>query len=297
MNQNKVSIIILTWNKLAYTKKCLKFLEKNIDYLDWEIIIIDNGSNDGTKVFLKELSKKFGKSLKIILNSENLGYAAGVNQGIRISEGKYVLLLNNDVYILKNWLKSLINAIETSKECAIVGAKLIYPETCRIQHAGIVFIRKIEPLHIFKNCKMSDIEVNKLRFVDAVTGACMLIRRELFDEIGLFDENYKYGGFEDTDFCLRARIKGYKIIFSPKTIGIHDERVTTAQIGNYYKIFKRNYRVFSDKWARVLKKYNDTSLSSFFKLKMYFIYGLFKIIPKRLEFFIKKRLTTLFGVY
>ena len=87
MGYKKASIIILSWNKLRFTKRCLKFLEKNTNYPNWEVIIVDNGSEDGTPDFLKELSETEGNKYKIILNSFNVGYAAGVNQGIRAAEG------------------------------------------------------------------------------------------------------------------------------------------------------------------------------------------------------------------
>jgi len=297
LDQKKVSILILTWNKLQFTKRCLKFLENNTTYRNLEVIIVDNGSKDGTKEFLEKYNGLKGKDFKYILNRSNLGYAAGVNQGVKECKGDYILLLNNDVYVLKNWLQSMVRIAENDEKVSIVGAKLIYPKTKRIQHAGIVFIRKIEPLHIYKNCSLIDPKVNDKRYVDAVTGACMLIKKELIDEIGFFDENYKYGGFEDTDFCLKARRAGKKILYSPKSIAIHDERVTSSQIRGYYKIFNQNYKTFLKNWSNILDNYNDDSLPTSFKLKMYFIFGFIKFVPKRFEFDIKKRLTQILSVH
>ncbi|MFX1296279.1 MAG: glycosyltransferase family 2 protein [Promethearchaeota archaeon] len=296
MSQKKVSVLIITWNKLEFTKKCLKFLEANTNYPNLEVIIVDNDSNDGTRVFLEEIKSSNNQKYKVILNSTNLGYAIGVNQGIKKSVGKYILLLNNDVYVLKNWLIQMIKVVEKEEKIAIVGAKLVYPKTTRIQHAGIIFIRKLEPLHIYKNCLIVDPNVNKERYVDAVTGACMLIKREVMDKVGFFDENFRFGGFEDTDFCLRCRIRGYKIVYTPKSIAFHDERVTSSQIINYHRIFRYNYKIFLKKWSKILEKYNDCSLLALFKLKMYFIYGIFKIIPNRFEFLIKKWLTSFLRV-
>ena len=296
MSNKKISIIILTWNKLKITKKCIRFLENNINYPNLEIIIIDNGSVDGTPEFLKKLKESNKRKYKIILNKSNLGYAKGINQGIRISEGYYIILLNNDVYITRDCLTSMIEKIENDRKNVIVGAKLIYPNTMRIQHAGIVFIPKIEPLHIFKNCSYNDPRVNKSRNIDAVTGALMLIKREIFENIGYFDENFKYGGFEDTDFCLRCRIKGYKIIYSSNSIAFHDERATTNQLNKYYQIYNYNFKRFRNKWARILDNYNNKNINLSFKLKMYIIYGVFKLFPKKLEFLLKKILTEYFSV-
>jgi GT2 family glycosyltransferase len=296
MGNKRASIIILSWNKLGYTKKCLRFLEENTNYPNWEVIIIDNGSKDGTPDFLNQISEVKGNKYRIILNSKNVGYAAGVNQGIRAAEGDYILLLNNDVYVLKDWLKIMIEILERDEKNAIIGPKLIYPKTGRIQHAGIVLLRKIEHLHIFKNSPINHPSANEIRYVDAVTGACMLIKKKLFKEIGLFDERFKYGGFEDVDFCLRARIRRYKILYSPLSTAIHEEKISTTQILNYEAISRKNYNRFRRKWAKILDKYNDKYLSISFKLKMYLIYGFFRIVPKRLEFLIKKWLTSIFQV-
>jgi len=296
MSPKKVSIVVLTWNKLNYTKKCFNFLKRNTKYANWEVIVVDNGSTDGTIDYLKEKKRSEGEKYKIILNSKNLGYAGGVNQGIKAAHGDYILLLNNDVYVWENWLTNMVDTIEGEEEISVVGARLIYPQNNRIQHAGIAFIRKIEPLHIYKNSSINNPNVNEVRSVDAVTGACMLIKREIIDEIGFFDERFKFGGFEDTDFCLRSRIKGYKIIYLPTSVAFHDERISSSQIHNYYIVFKKNYKLFMKKWGRILDKYNDEALSISFKLKMYLIYGIFKLIPKRLEFSVKKWLSSIFQV-
>jgi len=296
VGHKKVSIIILTWNKLDFTKKCLAFLEKNTNYSNWEATIVDNGSKDGTRGFIEEFIKEKGNKYNLILNSTNKGYAAGVNQGIRAAEGDYILLLNNDVYVLKNWLISMVETLEKDEKNAIVGAKLIYPTTGRIQHAGVVFLRKIESLHLYKNSPPDQPRVNKYRYFDAVTGACMLIRKTIFKEVGFFDERFRFGGFEDIDFCLRCRIRGYKIIYSPTSISLHDESVSSSQIENYYKIFKQNYKLFLNKWGPLFRRYNDPTLLISFKLKMYLIYGIFKFIPNKFVVSIKKWLTTFLSV-
>jgi len=296
MGYKKVSIVILTWNKLEFTKRCLQYLEKNTNYPRWELIIVDNGSTDGTRDFLKHLKKVSEKKYRIIFNRLNLGYAKGVNQGIREAKGEYVLLLNNDVYVLKNWLKKMVELLERDQKNMIVGAKLIYPKTRRIQHAGIVFVRQIEHLHINKNSSLNNPAVNQVRYLDAVTGACMLIRQQLFNEIGFFDEQYRYGGFEDVDFCLRTRIRGFKILYSPLSLALHEEKITTAQLRNYTLISKHNYKIFQKKWKKILNRYNDDSLHILFRLKMYLIYGLFKLVPKNLELLIKKWLTSILEV-
>lgn len=296
LGYKKVSIIILTWNKLETTKKCLNFLEKNTNYPNWEAIIVDNGSNDGTQTFLKHSTKGRNPQFRLILNSRNKGYASGVNQGIRAADGEYILLLNNDVYVLKNWLVSMVETLEKNEKNGIIGAKLIYPSTGRIQHAGIVLLRKTEPLHLYKNSFPDNPKANELRYYNAVTGACMLIRKNIFKEIGLFDEQFKYGGFEDIDFCLRCRIHGFKVVYSPRSIAFHDESISSSQIKNFYKIFKQNHNLFLNKWSSLFERYNDSTLPISFKFKMYLIYGFFRFIPTQFIPSIKRWVTQFVSV-
>ena len=190
----------------------------------------------------------------------------------------------------------MVETLEKDEKNAIIGAKLIYPNTGRIQHAGVILLRKIESLHLYKNCPPDHPKVNEPRYFDAVTGACMLIRQAIFEEVGLFDERFRFGGFEDIDFCLRCRIRGYKIIYSPTSISLHDESVSSSQIENYSKIFKQNHKLFLKKWGPLFKRYNDATLPISFKLKIYLIYGIFKFIPNKFVISIKKWLTAFLSV-
>lgn len=217
----KVSIIIPVFNKVEYTEKCLSALAENTSEELYEVIIVDNSSTDGTKDFLKYLNGY----VKVISNTNNVGFAKSCNQGAKIADGKYLLFLNNDTVPQKDWLGSMVETAEREPKVGIVGSKLLYPNG-RIQHAGIVFYGRTGAIfHIYKGFESDHPRVNYARDYNAVTGACLLILKELFWNLGGFYEGF-IAGYEDVDLCLRTKEKGYRVIYQPKSQLIHFEEVT-----------------------------------------------------------------------
>ncbi len=184
----QVSIIIPVLNKLALTKKCIKSIFENTDQnkIKYEIIIVDNGSTDETKEFLKEQQKLF-KNLKVLLNKQNEGFAKANNIAVSRSAGSYLLFLNNDTEVQKGWLESLLKVRENDNSVAAVGSKLLFPDG-KLQHAGVIIIEDKQlpdPLvarHIYWESPSNLKEANKLKTYQALTAACLLVRKELFNE-------------------------------------------------------------------------------------------------------------------
>lgn len=264
--ENLVSIIILTWNKLKFTKYCLYYLYKYTTYPNWELIIVDNGSTDNTPQFLKKFQETH-ENCRIFLNTQNLGFAKGNNQGITNAKGHYLVFLNNDVFVTANWLFELINCLKSNPQAGIVGTKLLYPHTRKIQHAGVVFSLKGKPFHIYRNQKSTDKRVNIQKSYDAVTAACMLVKRSLLEVIGGFDERFRLGGYEDVDLCLRARLKKAVILYCPKPGILHYEYGSSQQIERFNEIAKSNFRIFMQKWSKLFKYYRDPALTFASNLK------------------------------
>lgn len=233
-----ISIIVPVFNKVEYTKQCLESLKITINHeLNYEVIVVDNASNDGTGKYLKGLSA----AITIISNESNEGFAKACNKGARIARGKYLVFLNNDTVPQTGWLESLRKGAEHDS-ADICGAKLLYPDG-RTQHAGVAFETNGIGYHIFKNFPSDAPAVNKKRFMQCVTGACMLISKTVFEELGGFDESY-LNGFEDVDLCLRAGTLGKKILYIPESVLIHFEETSEGRKTHD----ERNLGLYLSRW-------------------------------------------------
>jgi GT2 family glycosyltransferase len=218
------SIIIPVWNKLDLTAQCLEALAGVTTETSYEVIVVDNGSTDGTAEFLASLSG----DVQIIRNQDNLGFAKACNQGARAARGKYLVFLNNDTIPLKGWLKHLVSEVEGYPEVGVVGSKLLYQDGT-IQHAGVVLNRtEGSPYHIYRGFPGDSPAVNQRREFQVVTGACLLIRRGLFMELDGFDEGFR-NSFEDVDLCLKARERGYRVVYQPRSVLYHLESQTPGR--------------------------------------------------------------------
>jgi len=238
-----ISIIILNWNGKKFLDKCLTSIS-DTTYQNYEIIVVDNGSSDGS---IELLENKF-PDVKLIKNNENLGFSKGNNIGIKNSNGSYVLILNNDTEIInKDWLDNIIKIFESDKKIGVVGCKLIYPNG-KLQHAGVEinFLKQWVTILIGWGEHPDKIEYNKDRKVDCVSGAAMFIKREVIEKIGLFDEIFSPAYYEDNDFCIRARIAGYKILYASTIAILHHQSATKKQYRSDYMnyITARNSIIF-----------------------------------------------------
>lgn len=202
----RVSAIVPLFNCLALTQAMLESL-----LATWppevtrEIIFVDDGSTDGTREWLATL----GSGYRIIRNERNLGYAAANNRGAAIARGEFLVLLNNDLVLTPRWLEPMLAAHARlgGDKAGAIGNVQLNARTGEIDHAGIFFNHKGKPEHA-RELRAPWVEFVRLYDpVDAVTGACLLIARGLWERLGGFDEGYANGG-EDVDLCLRARSAG-----------------------------------------------------------------------------------------
>jgi len=246
----KVSIIIASFNNVSLLKDCLNSLEDCTHGISYEVIIIDNNSDEGTVNYLKSIKKK---NYTIIYNKENLGFAIANNQGIRIAVGDYLVLLNNDTEVTNNWLGELIAVAESDEQIGVVGSLLFYPDGKNIQHAGVRVARSPDghlwPYHTHLLEYYSDLfnEIKTEQF-QVVTGACMLVKRDTVTKIGLLDEGY-INGYEDVDFCFRANSKGLKVFLAHKSKVYHYESMSKGRHNNAVL----NQNLLDKKWGRIIK--------------------------------------------
>lgn len=245
------SIIIPVWNKVELTTQCLVALSAATDGVSYEVIVVDNGSTDGTQEFLKSLSG----DVQVIRNRENLGFAKACNQGAAAATGDYLVFLNNDTIPVKGWLSALVDEVKAHPDVAIVGSKLLYQDRT-VQHAGVAVDRCSHmPYHIYRGFAETHPAVNKRRELNAVTGACLLIRRPLFRDVGGFDEGY-LNGFEDVDLCFKVREQGHVIVYQPKSVVFHLESQTPGRKQHDAE----NGRRLMQRWGRAWWLVDDDSL-------------------------------------
>ena len=211
----KVSIIILNYNGRRHTMDCLRSLAK-ISFVDYEIILYDNGSSDDTA----QVVKKTFKHVRVIKIKQNIGYCKGTNDAYRYAKGKYILLINNDTLVTKDFLTTLVRRMEEDSKNAVVQPKLIFQKIKKLQ-SGCTFFTPTGFLYYFGYGKdPAAPRYNSPAELYSVNGACMLVRRDVIEKIGLFDEDF-FLYFEETDFCHRVLLAGYKIWYEPKATIYH----------------------------------------------------------------------------
>jgi GT2 family glycosyltransferase len=221
-------IVIVNWNGKAILQRCLTSFFANTSNPDCKIVVVDNASTDASEEMLQE---KFPQ-VKLIKNYQNTGFSKANNQGIRLAlenGAKYILLLNNDVEITDSrWLEELFDVLKSDLRIGIVGCKLIYPDGT-IQHAGGIIKLRV-PYHRGDGSK--DVgQFDKVEFVDYVTGAVLLIKSDVIHRIGLLDEGFSPLYYEDTDWCVRATLYGYKVAYTPNPKLIHYSTSSSKKLG------------------------------------------------------------------
>jgi len=214
VKEPRVFIIIINWNQQEDTIRCLNSL-KSLDYKNRNVVLIDNGSVDGSPDRIKEQFPQ----ITLIKNNENMGFAAGNNIGIRcaLSQGAdYILLLNNDTVVDSGMLKELINVAESDKKIGVVGAV-----NYSFEHRKKVVLLSISFNWFTGFTKKEDLDaisrgvITEPQQVHGVTGSSLLIKRAVVERIGLLDDRF-FIYYEDTDWCMRARKAGYKVLYVPK---------------------------------------------------------------------------------
>ncbi|MBF8984855.1 glycosyltransferase [Lutibacter sp. B2] len=250
VEQPLVSIIIPVCNKWKYTHSCLEAVLENTKNISYEVIILDDVSTDETVNIYN-----YVQNIKVIRNTKNKGFLLNCNEGSKYAEGKYILFLNNDTNVQKDWLKYLVELIESNESIGMVGSKLIY-ENGRLQEAGGIIWKDARGCNYgrLNNCEKS--EYNYVKEVDYISGACIMIKKDLWNKIGGFDERYAPAYFEDADLAFEVRKYGYKVMYQPKSVVVHFEGIShgTNSSSGIKRYQNLNRKKFISKWNEVLKK-------------------------------------------
>ena len=237
----KVSIVVLTYNQIEYTRQCVDSLIAHTRQ-PYELILVDNGSRDGTPEYLRSIA-----GAKVILNSENLGYAAGNNLGIAVAEGDYIVLLNNDAIVTEGWLDRLVAPMERDRSIGFVGPRSNY--VAGAQLLTDIPYSSTDGLAAFA-AERARAYAGQGSPTAFVVGFCLVLRREVAQRIGGLDPVFGSGNFEDNDYCLRAILAGWSGWIADDVFVHHyGHRTFIGENIDWQRAMYRNAGLFAEKWG------------------------------------------------
>lgn len=250
MRKISTSVIVPNWNGRDLLKDCLQSLE-NQSYKGFEIILVDNGSTDGS---VKYVVEKF-PHVRIVKLEKNYGFAKAINEGVKVSNAEFVVFLNNDTEVKKDCLKNLISSAKRHPEVISVNAKLLnYYNREIIDGVGILINEVGQARSI--GWQEKDRGQYREQYIFGATGGGSLFKRVEFISIGMFDENY-FMYSEEVDFAFRAQFLGYKSIFCPKAVLFHKHKATAKKLPQnleYWQFRNMTQTLFKDFPSAILFK-------------------------------------------
>jgi glycosyltransferase involved in cell wall biosynthesis/GT2 family glycosyltransferase len=262
-----VSIVVVSWDGLSLTREAVESVLSNT-HAPFELVLVDNGSRDGTLAFFHEVRDRLGPDVvQVIKNDENRGYAIAANQAIRATRGRDIVLLNNDARVRPGWLDALLETSRSQADVGMVTAKVLN-EDLTVQSAGGILH---SPDGSFTIPGQGEDRlaptVTGRREVENAGGPCLLLTRALIEKVGAFDEAYSPAYFEDSDLCLRAREKGLKLLYEPLAEVVHKGKATANRIAregwlDVWGSFERNKGRFHERWSSRLAADESTRRAS-----------------------------------
>lgn len=244
-----VSIIVLTYNNLSLTKACLESIDKYTDYKNLEIIVVDNASTDETHDFL-EKNYQNRKNYKIIFNAENIGFSAGNNVGLKCAKGDYLVILNNDTRVTPGWLRTMLNHFRRNPKLGLLG-----PITNNIGNSAKVLTHYENPddmLPEARNITYNNMGELLTLKTNTIAFFCVMMPREVFESVGLLDEIFGLGFFEDDDYCRRVEKLGYDILCAKDVFVHHHLSASFNKLPTKARqdLFEKNKKAYETKWGK-----------------------------------------------
>jgi GT2 family glycosyltransferase/glycosyltransferase involved in cell wall biosynthesis len=248
--EQRVSVIVLTYNNLAFTEACLFSLEAYSDYRNLEVIVVDNASSDGSREWLSDWVAQpsaAGHERRLILNDANLGFSAGNNVGLRVATGEVLILLNNDTYVTPGWVRGLCNHLRDEPRLGLLG-----PVTNNIGNEARIAIGYTD---------MAQMIAEAGRFTRAHPGQrtpmrtaaffCVAMRREVYERIGDMDEDFGVGFFEDDDYSRRIEGAGLQVACADDVFIHHHLSASfdAMKAEKKQELFERNKAIYESKWG------------------------------------------------
>lgn len=249
-NDPLVTIVIPVYNQWQHTYSCLLSILAHTQDVSYEIIVVDDVSTDETQNI-----EQYVENITVIRNEVNKGFLFNCNNAAKYGQGEYILFLNNDTNVQKDWLNSLVNLIKKDKSIGMVGSKLVYPDG-RLQEAGGIIWKDASGWNYGRLDDPDKPEYNYVKEVDYISGACIMVGTDLWKEIGGFDERYAPAYFEDSDLAFEVRKRGYRVVCQPASLVIHFEGVSNGtDVSSGIKKYQvKNREKFIEKWQGILEK-------------------------------------------
>lgn len=240
-----VSVVVLTFNNWELSEQCLLSLRRLSDYPKLEIIVVDNASTDQTRQRLREIAEQ-DRRLKLLLNDRNLGFAGGNNVGLAAATGEYVILLNNDTVVTRGWVRDLIRPMQRDPQVGLVG-----PLTNRIGNEQRVVIAYDDLDNMALAARRQVRRRLRRRLPSQVVAFfCVAMRRAMVADLGLLDEAYGLGFFEDDDYCMKAAKAGWKVVIADDVFVHHHHSAAFGALGEAAAAqMARNRRLFESRWG------------------------------------------------
>lgn len=242
----KVSVIVITFNNVELTRRCIESVLRNTTYPNFELIVIDNASTDDTRNYLRYLSRT-QHNITIQLNERNLGFAAANNQGLRLAEGAYLVLLNNDTVVPKGWVDPLLRHLD-DPQIGLVG-----PVTNSVGNEAKIEVdyTSLEQMEDFAE-RYTAGHRGRIFDISMLAMFCVAMRREVFKKIGFLDETFGIGMFEDDDYSRRIQLSGWRVVCAEDVFVHHYGQASFKKLiatGEYQKLWDRNQAYFESKWG------------------------------------------------
>lgn len=243
-NKYVLSIVIVNLNTRDLTVGCIRSIQKEAKDLSFEVLLTDNGSNDGSvEAFQKIKNEAYWKNkFTLILNDSNTGYAKANNQGIKAAKGKYILLLNNDTVVHKNALQSLVEFAENTPDAGVIGSKLLNIDgSLQMSCFNFPTIKNALLEYFFGKKGLFDKFAPREKVpvtVDSVVGAAFLMTPKALELVGALDERY-FAYFEDIDYCRQSWKNGLKVYYLPESVITHYHGATFKKLANEAERWKK----------------------------------------------------------